>query len=148
MKRARSHRRRRPKTRQRLWNNIYIRIVGFLVIIVTIASFYIYQRVWVRNTLEEIEQLRDRNEKAREQVVALKSDWMAASSLANVEHLIEDFRLKMVPTTPARNFTLTPRWPRGQNRFAGLIKAFEKLKGNIPLVSPSEADASELFRKK
>ena len=70
---------------------------------------------------------------------------MAASSISNVEILVEELRLELEPTRPSQNFTLRPDAGQERSRYAGLVKALEKLKGSIPLVSSNEADASVLF---
>ena len=43
------------------------------VVIVAASSFYIYQRVWVRNLITQIEEMEQRNEEARMQMGLLKS---------------------------------------------------------------------------
>jgi hypothetical protein len=129
----------------RFWRNRYIRMVWMILVIVTVASFYIYQRVWVRRLVGEIELLQEENGQARQSLADLKSDWMTASSIANVEAMVGTLNLGLEPTKPLQNYTLRPRPDRWQSRYSGLLKAFEKLKGNIPLVSSNEADARELF---
>jgi len=131
----------------RIFENRHIRIVGLIVVIATVASFYIYQRVWVRNLVDEVKELQDRNQRTGEYLAGLKSEWVSASSMANIETKIADLRLALVPTRPAQNFSLDPLAGQEPDRYAGLIKAFEKLKGSIPLVSSNEADASELFEE-
>jgi hypothetical protein len=73
---------------------------------------------------------------------------MKVSSISMVESLLAERNLKLEPTSPSRNFTLRPNSGRERSRYAGLVKALEKLKGSIPLVSPSEADAGVLFKGK
>ncbi len=148
MTRSRSYRRRQPIKALRFTGNKYVRIVGIILVIVTIASFYIYQRVWVRNLVCEISQVEDKNEKAGMYLAAVKSEWMAASSMANIEVRIDDLKLDLKPTKPSQNYTLCPKTDRDRSRYAGLVKAFESLKGKIPLVSSNEADARELFDEK
>jgi len=148
MSRIRHYRPGRIRRSARIFQNRYVRILGLIVIVVTVASFYIYQRVWVRNLVEEVEKLQDRNQRAGDYLATVESDWMAASSIANIETKIGELRLAMEPTRPSQNFTLRPLAEQEYDRYAGLIKAFEKLKGNIPLVSSNEADASELFDEK
>lgn len=144
MSRRHSYRSGPVRRSARVFQNRHIRIVGIIVMVVAVASFYIYQRVWVRNLVEEIERLQDRNQRAGEDMAAVKSEWMAASSIANIETRIGELRLHLTPTRPSQNFILRPLGGQESNRYSGLMKAFEKLKGSIPLVS-NEADASELF---
>jgi hypothetical protein len=148
MTRYRQYRRRKPKLALRIRQNRYFRIVSIIVIIVAVASFYIYQRVWVRNLVAENKLLEARNGRTLEHLAALKSDWMAASSISNVEILVAELHLQLEPTSPTQNFTLRPDESCRRSRYAGLVKALEKLKGNIPLVSPNEADAGVLFKGK
>jgi cell division protein FtsL len=124
--------------------NRYIRIVGIIMVVVMVASVYIYQRVWTRNLSEEIDELQKQNDRTREHLVALKSDWIATSSISNVEIRLEELDLKLKPTRPSQNFTLRPDAGREPSRYAGLVKALESLKGSISLVS-NEADARILF---
>jgi hypothetical protein len=122
--------------------------VSILLVVVAIASFYVYQRVWVRNLVTEIGELELQNERAGERLETIKSDWMAASSISNIEAAVRDYRLGLEPTRPSQNFTLRPYQNGDQGRYAGLIRAIEKLQKNIPLVSPNEVDAGELFDEK
>lgn len=145
MIRTRNYRKRRSTGPVQYWGNQYIRIVGIILIIVTVASFYIYQRVWVRGLVDDIEQLEQQNDRAKEFLTDIKSDWMAASTITNIETRMGELRLGLKPTKPSQNYTLRPRQDQERSRYAGLMKAFEKLKGNIPLVSSNEADAGELF---
>ena len=147
MSRLRKYRSGRIGRSVRILQNPYIRIVGAIVVVVAVASFYIYQRVWVRNLVEEIDGLQNRNIRIGENLASIKSEWMAASSIANIEARIGEFRLALEPARPSQNFTLRPPAGGESDRYAGLIKAFEKLKGSIPLVSSNEADAGELFEE-
>jgi hypothetical protein len=122
--------------------------VGIIVILVTVASFYIYQRVWVRNLVAENKMMEARNDRTREHLAALKSEWMKATSISNLEILVAKLDLELEPTSPSQNFTLRPDGGRERSRYAGLVKALEKLKGSIPIVSPNEADAGVLFKGK
>lgn len=130
---------------QRVWKNRYLRIVGLIMVITLIASFYIYQRVWVRRLVAEVEDIRDRTEEARLHLTTLKAEWVSASSIAGIEAAVDSLRLGLRPTIPAQNYVIRPQsdWEKG--RYAGLIRALEKLRGNIPLVAPSEAEANQLF---
>jgi cell division protein FtsL len=148
MTRSRRHHHNRSIRPSRIGENRYLRIVGVIVVIVVVASFYIYQRVWVRNLVDEIGQLQQRNDQARENLAMVRSEWMAASSIANVETLVGEMKLGLKPTRPSQNFTLSPDREQNLNRYTGLVRAFEKLTNNIPLVSSNEADAGELFEDK
>jgi hypothetical protein len=147
MARTRRYKRRRVTASAGFWNNQYARIIGVILVIVAAASFYIYQRVWVRNLIEEVEDIQKRNEEAQLQLAAAKAEWISASSIANIEKAIGKSHLGLEPTLPSQNFTLLSRPGIGQSRYAGLIKAFENLKSSIPLVSPNEADAGVLFEE-
>jgi hypothetical protein len=148
MTRSRRHHRPHAIRPSRIGENRYVRIVGVIVVIVVVASFYIYQRVWVRNLVDEIGQLQQRNDQARENLALVRTGWMAASSITNVETLVGEMKLDLKPTRPSQNFTLSPDREQNLNRYTGLVRAFEKLTNNIPLVSSSEADAGELFEDK
>ena len=127
------------------WRNRYIRITALSLIIVGAASFYVYQRVWVRNLVAEIESLEKQNETAQEHLSTIKSEWVAASSIVQIESSIGSLRLGLQPTKPVQNFTLRPKSDWERSRYAGLVKALDKLQKNIPLVTSNEADAGELF---
>jgi hypothetical protein len=109
------------------------------------ASFYIYQRVWVRNLITEVEALGKKNEIAQKRLAILKSEWMLASSISKIEATVDSLHLGLKPTSPSQNLALRPQSGWRNSRYAGLIEALKKLKGGIPLVSPNEADAKELF---
>jgi cell division protein FtsL len=124
----------------------YVRIGGAILIIIVAASFYIYQRVWVRSLIAETEQLQKRNEQIRQQTSLLRSEWMSATSIASLETTIAEKGLALEPTKPTQNMALRPRpeWEGG--RYEGLLKALEKLAGHVPLVRSNEAEASQLFQ--
>lgn len=130
----------------RLWENRYVRIIGSLVIIVMVASFYIYQRVWVRNLVSEIQELRDQNELAAQRLAELRTEWTEASSIASLETRIEAMGLGLQPTKPSQNLALSPP-SRMSGRYAGLLTALEKLGSNLPLVTSNEAEADQLFEQ-
>lgn len=146
--RRRRYPKRRPMMPKSFWRNRYLRITAVSLIIVGAASFYVYQRVWVRNLVAEIENLEKQNETAKENLSTIKSEWVAASSIAQIESEIGDLRLGLEPTKPVQNFTLRPKSGWEQSRYAGLIRALDKLHKNIPLVTSNEADAGELFDTK
>jgi len=136
----------RPRT---VWRNRYLRLVSIILIITAVASFYIYQRVWVRNLVAEIDRMRNRNERAMQQVAALKTDWTTATALSNVELTVQTMGLGLRPTRPSQNFiisTIVKEKDVEEGRYAGLVKALGKLKGNFPTVTTNEADAKELFQ--
>lgn len=139
---------RRSKWSWGLLRNRYVRLVGLLAIIITLSSFYIYQRVWVRNLVAEVEQLKQRNLEARHSLASLKTEWGKASSLGSLEQAIATFKLDLRPTDPTQNLALRQPFERGAGRYAGLLNALEKLTRHIPLVTSSEADASQLFEDK
>jgi len=126
--------------------NRYLRLVLLMMIIILVASFYVYQRVWVRNLVTEIEELEEQNETAEHHLSNLKVEWAAASSIAGIEESIESMRLGLKPTRPSQNLVVQPPADMGGGRYAGMLKALEKLKGSIPIVAPSEAEAQRLFR--
>jgi len=117
------------------------------MIIIVATSFYIYQRVWVRNLITEVENLQERNEHARQLTAVLRSRWMSATSIASIESAISDRKLALEPTKPTQNMTLrSPReWDGG--RYAGLMRALDKLVDHVPLIHSNKADASELFQE-
>jgi hypothetical protein len=139
---------RRPKRSRSLWRNRYLRLVGLLVIIITMSSFYIYQRVWVRNLVAEVDQLKQRNAEARNDLAALKTEWGKASSLGSLEEAIEAFKLDLRPTEPTQNLALRRPSDLGGGRYSGVLNAVKKLVQNIPLVTSSQADAGQLFEDK
>jgi cell division protein FtsL len=143
--RRRRYKQRRPAMQKSFWRNRYIHIAAVSLIIVGVASFYVYQRVWVRNLVAEIENLEKQNEEAKQHLSTIKSEWVAASSIARIESAVGTLRLGLEPTKPVQNFTLRPKSDWEQSRYAGLMKALDKLQKNIPLVTSNEADAGELF---
>lgn len=143
MARNRPYRRRRKKTE--LLRNRYLQIAAVFGLVIMISSFYIYQRVWVRNLISEIEDIEKQTETARLASANLKSKWMAASSMTAIEERIEKRKLGLGPTRPTQNLTLRPGEKADQSRYAGLLKALDKLKTNFPLVSSNDAEAGQLF---
>ena len=113
--------------------------------IVLICSFYVYQRVWVRNLVSEIESLQKNNLTAGQHLSRLQSQWAAASSIVEVEARIDNLKLRLRPTRPSQNLVLRPAGTGGDSRFTGLQNAWNKVKRHLPLVTPSEAGAEELF---
>lgn len=138
----------RKTSRRRPVRDIYPKIALVFLGIIVMASFYVYQRVWVRNLILEVEQLEEQNETAAMELHQIRQDWMAASSIANMEARIKDFRLRMRPTLPDQNLALEVLSDNDLGRYAGLMKALEKIKTHIPVVSPNEAGAKELFEDK
>jgi cell division protein FtsL len=124
----------------------YLQVVTLILIIIAVASFYIYQRVWVRSLVEEIDQLRELNKTTEEKTAILRVEWMAASSIANTESAAEGMNLGLAPTRPSQNFVIQPEVEWEKDRYAGLAKAWEKLRGSIPLVKTNEAQAGQLFQ--
>ena len=113
-----------------------------------VASFYVYQRVWVRNLVAEIELLEIRNDEVSLEMGKVQRDWVAASSITNLEQRIKDMKLQLRPTLPDQNLLVEAMDDNYTGRFEGIVKALGKLKSNIPVVAPSEADAEELFEDK
>ena len=145
-RRTRSYWRRSHTRKKSLARNRYLRIMGVALSVILISSFYIYQRVWVRNLVSDIERLEQRNELAQEKLDALKSEWMNASSIAAIDNAIQERKLALEPTKPMQNLALQSLEPEDAGRFAGLVKALEKLKSNIPVVKSNDAQAKELFK--
>lgn len=116
--------------------------------VVLVCSFYVYQRVWVRNLVSEIETIQKKNLIAGQQLSRLQSQWAAASSIIEIEARIDNLKLKLRPTRPSQNLVLRPDGDRSDSRFAGLNNAWNKVKRHLPLVAPSEAGAEELFDTK
>lgn len=141
----RKYRRSRAVRSRRFWENRYVIIVAGILVIVATASFYIYQRVWVRNMIAQIEVMQQRNEAARQQMGMLKSEWVAASSIASVEMTIAKRRLALEPTKPTQIMALVPPQEWHRNRYAGLWRALEKIAEHMPFVRTNEAEAKELF---
>jgi len=131
------------------WRNRYVRIVTFILVVTGIASLYIYQRVWVRDLVTGNDLLQERNDRTRFHLARLKSEWTLASSMAGVEAAIVEMNLALEPTRPYQNLVLQPP-PRESNpdRYAGLMKALDKLRGHFPLVKTTEAQAGQLFKEK
>lgn len=138
---------RRPRSKHNgFLANRYLRLVLLMMIVILVASFYVYQRVWVRNLITEIEELEEQNETAGRHLNSLKAEWAAASSIAGIEESIESMQLGLKPTKPSQNLMVQPPADIDGGRYAGMLKALEKLKGSIPIVAPSEAEAQRLFK--
>lgn len=137
----------RPRRRKKtgLLRNRYLQIAALAGLVIMISSFYIYQRVWVRNLIAEIEDIQTKTEIAEIERGKLKSQWMASSSIIAIENRIKDRKLDLMPTRPSQNLVLRPGDRADRSRYAGLLKALEKLKTNFPLVSSNEAEAGQLF---
>jgi hypothetical protein len=143
--RRRKYRRSRSARSRRFWKNRYVMIVAVIAVIVATASFYIYQRVWVRNMIAEIETMQKRNEDARLQMRLLKSKWVSASSIASIETAVAEHKLALEPTKPTQIMALRPPQELRQGRYAGLWRAIEKIANHMPLIKTNEAQAKELF---
>ena len=126
----------------------YLRIVGLSLIVVCLSSCYIYLRVWFRDLDGEISTLRERNENAERYLATLKTDWISASSIANMEQSISDMKLGLAPTIPAQNLVIKPDIRLDDSRYTGLFKALDKITDHLPIVSSSEAEAKQLFEDK
>lgn len=148
MTRSRRYRSQPGKKSEQKYIFRYLRIIAAILLIVTVASFYIYQRVWVRNLDARIKNLESKNEKIWECRARLEARWMAASSIAGVETAIDKFGLDLRPTKPSQNRDLPVSPDRTGGRLAGLVNALEKLKENIPILSPNDAEAEQLFETK
>ena len=131
------------------WRNRYVRIVTFILVVTGIASLYIYQRVWVRDLVQDIDRLQERNDRTRFHLARLKSEWTLASSISGVEAAIVQMNLALEPTRPYQNLVLTPP-PRevSPDKYAVLMKALEKFRGHLPIVKTTEAQAGQLFKAK
>ena len=134
------------RTSGRIPSGRYLRIISLILIITAVASFYIYQRVWVRGLVEEIDQLRELNKAAEQKTAMLRVEWMAASSIANVEAAATAMNLGLAPTRPSQNLVIQPEVEWEKDRYAGMMKAWEKLRGSIPLVKSNEAQAGQLYQ--
>lgn len=141
----RKYRRSRRTRSRRFWENRYVIIVAGILVVVATASFYIYQRVWVRNMIVQIEVMQQRNEDARQQMGILKSEWVAASSITSIETTVAEHRLALKPTNPTQIMALVPPREWHRSRYAGLWRALEKLAQNMPFMRTNEAEAKELF---
>jgi len=142
----RFHPRLQPK---RLFRDRYVGIIVFILVVVLISSFYIYQRVWVRDLISKISQAETRNDTARQKLSDLKSEWVTASSIVNVEANIQRNQLGLIPTKPMQNLALQLMIEKeNPGRYAGLMKAMEKLKNNLPMVQTNQAEAQQLFEAK
>jgi len=139
------HTRRRHLTLKRFLKDRYLSILGVIILVTAISSFYIYQRIWARNLMTEIDTLQSQTDLAREHLSGLESRWMAASSIAGIEERLEDRKLSLRPTQPAQHLALYPERLLDHSRYAGLLQALDKLKSNMPLLSPNEAEAQQLF---
>lgn len=132
----------------------FLRLIGITLLVIMVSSFYIYQRVWVRTMVAYNEKLEKRNDLTRQRLAQLEAAWMTASSLGSVETAIMDGQLGLEPTKPSQNFTVqavlpappVPEAPDGP--YAGLAKALGKLKQNMPMVEPAQAEAQPLFETK
>lgn len=146
MARRRVYKKRRVKSGKRfLPESNYLRIVLISLVIVALSSSYIYLRVWVRDLDDEISELKADNERVDKYLASLKTEWAAASSLSGIENSLVRFDLALKPTLPTQNLVIRPELIEDEGRYAGLIKALEKIKGNIPVLTSSEAEANPLF---
>jgi cell division protein FtsL len=145
---VRSRKRRVPLTgRQGPVRGIYLRIALMLMAVIIVASFYVYQRVWVRNLVTEIEELEEQNDKATLRLNRLREKWMAASSITSIEEKIKELGSRLRPTLPDQNLVVRPLEDGHVGRYSGLLKALRKIKTHMPVVGPNEADAEQLFEK-
>jgi hypothetical protein len=148
MKKIRRSYKRRNRTRQKnVPANKFARIILFSLIIVIIASFYIYQRVWVRKLDSENKELKKRNLLAEQYLNDLRKEWVEISTMKNVEELVAEFKLDLRPTSPAQNFVIYPDQIVEDKEYAGLERALKKLKDGLPKIAPSEAEAKQLIDK-
>ncbi len=139
---------RRGRGRSRPRGRIVPIVVG-AAILMGLASFYIYQRVWVRSLISDIDQLRDTNQSARLVASDLRARWMSASSLKTIEEILVASKMDLRPTPPVRNLSLKPDMTvTSSSRFAGLSRAMEKIRKSVPLISTNDADAGEIFKQR
>ncbi|MFH1698963.1 MAG: hypothetical protein ABIE07_00110 [Candidatus Zixiibacteriota bacterium] len=148
MKLPRRYRTKRCSSRRNsLPVNRFVRLIFLTLTIVSLASVYIYQRVWVRELDDEIKELQKKNELAEGFLSELKIDWIEASTLINVEKTIAVHKLGLEPTMPHQNLVVNPALNEDRGRFAGFFTAFDKLKEGIPFIAPSDAEANQLFEE-
>jgi hypothetical protein len=141
---------------QPLLRNRYLRVVAAIVIIVIASSFYVYQRVLVRRLIAENELIDKQTVQARLSLAGLERAWSHASSLASVETALDSLDINLRPTAPAQNLALpadlqpldTIRLEEETGRYAGLVKALDKLKSHVPVVTPAEAEAKGFLDQK
>lgn len=138
------HRNRRRTSSPGLPGNALARIIISALILISLASFYIYQRVWVRRLDSEISLLRDRNERVERRLAELKKELAGATSITGLEKNIAEMKLGLCPSTPAQNIAVR-MMALDSDRYTGLFKALDKLKEGIPLITPNEAEANQLF---
>lgn len=144
----------RRSTRSGLLGIGFLRLIGITLLVIVVSSFYIYQRVWVRTLVAYNEKLEKRNDVTRQRLAQLEAAWMTASSLGSVEAAIMYDELGLEPTKPSQNFTVqlvppappVPEEPQGP--YAGLAKAWGKLRQNMPMVEPAQVEAQPLFEPK
>jgi cell division protein FtsL len=127
---------------QQLARSRYIRLLALLAVVIVVCSFYIYQRVWVRDLLDEVKTLEDQNEMLLRETADLESSWARASSLRSIENLIADRQLGLTPAEPSQYLALVPL-QEVPGRFDGFRAALRKLRDNLPIVSSSRAEAFE-----
>lgn len=129
--------------------------MGAIVVIIFVSSFYIYQRVWVRRLISQNDRIQRQTEQARLNLAGLERQWAQASSLTSVEAALEAQDLPLRPTAPSQNLILQP--PTGPDstapaadpgKYAGLVKALDKLKSHLPVVTDNEANAEDTGRDK
>lgn len=138
-----------PRRRRRTSGSRVLPIVVGAVILMGLSSFYIYQRVWVRSLITEIDQLKATNQTAHLVSSDLRAKWMSASSLKTIEEILLASKTNMRPTPPARNLSLKPDMTTtSSGRFAGLSRAMEKIRKSVPLLSTNDAEAGEIFKQR
>jgi hypothetical protein len=130
------------------WRDRYFRIVATILAVTLISSFYVYQRVWVRRLVNENELILKQTENARLYLARLQEDWARASSLTNIEMSLQSLQLDLKPTLPAQNVSLpldlTPdsiKVNTDPGKYAGIVKALDKVKNHIPLIESNDAEA-------
>lgn len=135
--------------------NRYVRTVMMIMLVILVSSFYVYQRVWVRRLVQENETIQKQTEQARLYLGRMQEDWARASSLACIESALQTLNLDLKPTLPAQNLSLpleiapdTSKIVADPGRYAGLLKAMDKLKSHLPMVTPTEAEAKGISEGK
>lgn len=144
---------RRPK-RSGVLRYGFFRLITVTLVVIVISSFYIYERVWVRNLIAENEKIERRNDITRKRLADVEAAWMTASSLASIEVAIQERQLGLEPTKPSQNVTIQevlavrPVSPQPTGPYTGLGRAWNKLKRNVPVVEPAQVEAQPLFEGK
>ncbi|SYZ72769.1 hypothetical protein TRIP_C20884 [Candidatus Zixiibacteriota bacterium] len=119
----------------------------FLLVVITFACLYIWQRVYVMDLAKDISQLEKRKQELTDQLRKASADVAEFSRLSKIEPLAAE-KFGLTRTTSGNLFTLEVKRNTEPKR-AGLdnvVWSLKKLADNLPVLTESKADTLSYFK--